>query len=426
MKNEFLSNEKKPYKIPNNWCWLNLLDSFENKTDSKKKIRQEDYLSDGDYAVVDQGKELIGGYTNDKSFLFIGDTPVIVFGDHTRCIKYIDFPFVQGADGVKILKPKKFYNKKCFFYALKSVKIPNMGYRRHYPLFKNLFIPLPPLAEQQRIVNRIESLFSKLDEAKQRIQDVLDSFEVRKAVILHQAFTGKLTAKWRKEHGIENDSWINTPFEDCTYEMQNGLSKRHGDIGEKVSVLRLANILDYGVSVTDLRQIVLNNKEKSTYLLDKGDALMVRVNGSKEIVGKQVMISKDREWAFCDHLIRIKYEPKRVLSKYMVYYSKTQRYREYIEDNMVSSAGQNTISRKGMAHLEVQLPTLPEQIEILQILEDQIGKQQQTKELAERTLVQIDLLKKSILARAFRGELGTNDPKDEKAVELLKRVLQEE
>jgi type I restriction enzyme S subunit len=269
--------------------------------------------------------------------------------------------------------------------------------------FKMTKINIPSIQQQNFLTNRIESLFSKLDEAKQRIQDVLDSFEVRKAAILHQAFTGKLTAKWRKEHGIENDSWINTPFEDCIYEMQNGLSKRHGDIGEKVSVLRLANILDYGVSVTDLRQIVLNNKEKSTYLLDKGDALMVRVNGSKEIVGKQIMISKDREWAFCDHLIRIKYEPKRVLSKYMVYYSKTQRYREYIEDNMVSSAGQNTISRKGMAHLEVQLPTLPEQIEILQILEDQIGKQQQTKEIAERTLVQIDLLKKSILARAFRG-----------------------
>lgn len=82
-----------------------------------------------------------------------------------------------------------------------------MGYRRHFPLFEKYAIPVPPLPEQQRIVDRIESLFSKLDEAKQKAQDALDSFETRKAAILHKAFTGELTAQWRKEHDVGMESW---------------------------------------------------------------------------------------------------------------------------------------------------------------------------------------------------------------------------
>ena len=92
---------------------------------------------------------------------FAGNVPVIIFGDHTRCIKYIDFPFAQGADGVKVLKPKQFFIIKAFYYAFQTVDIPNMGYRRHFPLFEKYAIPVPPLPEQQRIVDRIESLFSK-------------------------------------------------------------------------------------------------------------------------------------------------------------------------------------------------------------------------------------------------------------------------
>lgn len=77
---------EQPYKVPENWCWIHLLDSFENCTDSKKKIPQKEYLQDGKIAVVDQGQNLIGGYTNDREMIFAGNVPVIIFGDHTRCI----------------------------------------------------------------------------------------------------------------------------------------------------------------------------------------------------------------------------------------------------------------------------------------------------------------------------------------------------
>lgn len=413
---------EQPYKVPENWCWVHLLDSFENCTNSKKKIPQKEYLQGGKIAVVDQGQDLVGGYTNNEEMVFAGNLPIIIFGDHTRCIKYIDFPFAQGADGVKVLKPKQFFNSKAFYYAFQTVEIPNMGYRRHFPLFDRYAIPVPPLPEQQRIVDRIESLFAKLDEAKQKAQDALDNFETRKAAILHKAFTGELTTPWRKEHDVEMEQWKQICFDNSFIKMQNGLAKRSGSSGVPYSVLRLANLSDAGISTEDMRTILLDTKEQENYGLKKNDVLMIRVNGSKENVGKQFLLTTDNQWAFCDHIIRIKYK-ENLLPTYMVYFSKSDTYKLYVENHMVSSAGQNTISRKGMASLSIPVPDLREQTEIVHILDDLLAKEQQAKKAAEAVLDQIDLIKKSILARAFRGELGTNNLAEESAVGLVRNII---
>lgn len=269
---------------------------------------------------------------------------------------------------------------------------------------QELHFPLPTLAEQQRIVNRIESMFAKLDEAKEKAQNVVDGFETRKAAILHKAFTGELTAKWRKENGVSDDSWVEKLFDSCIAKMQNGLSKRSGNEGEETVVLRLANMGEDDFDVSDLRTIKLTSKEKNNYSLAKNDVVMIRVNGSKTNVGRQLLVKNNKGWSFCDHIIRIQFEVF-CLPNYMVYFSKTKEYIDYVQDNMVSSAGQNTISRKGLSNLSLKVPTLPEQVEIVRILDIIIEKENKAKQAAEAVLEQIDLLKKSILARAFRGEL---------------------
>ena len=187
MKSDLEQTEiEAPYELPEGWKWIPLLKSFENKTSSNKKLPTKDYSDAGKYAIIDQGQEFIGGYSDKTDFVFDGELPIIVFGDHTKCIKYIDFPFIQGADGVKILKPISIVDSKYFYYALQNIHFPDLGYRRHFPIFKDYQFPLPPtLAEQQRIVNRIESMFAKLDEAKEKAQNVVDGFETRKAAILH-------------------------------------------------------------------------------------------------------------------------------------------------------------------------------------------------------------------------------------------------
>lgn len=392
---------EQPYPVPANWCWVHLLDSFYNCTDSKKKIPQKEYIEDGKIAVVDQGQNLVGGYTNDREMAFSGNLPVIIFGDHTRCIKYIDFPFAQGADGVKVLKPKPFFDAKAFYYAFQNINIPNLGYRRHFPLFDQYTIPLPPFAEQQRIVDRIESLFAKLDEAKQKAQDALDSFETRKAAILHKAFTGELTAQWRKEHGVGMESWKNLYLGDV-FNLQ---------AGKNISA----------------NQIQKEKNEKYKYPCFGGNGIRGYVKnynreGNHPIIGRQgalcgnINVAQGQFYA-TEHAVVVDYKLD-VITTWAVHYLRFLNLNQY-----ATATAQPGLAVSNIVKVPIKYVPYDEQEEIARILDDLLAKEQQAKEAAEGVLEQIDLMKKAILARAFRGELGTNDPREESAVELLKQVL---
>ncbi len=423
---------EQPYKVPENWRWVTL--------DSTTSIIMGQSPSGANTTDDSQYTPLIGGAAD------MGDL-------YPKVTRYTKVPTKLSTNQDLILciratlgKPVYSDKEYCLGRGVAAIR-PHIGNRSFYKYFFNAFeqylydnatgttfaqvssqilqqmpLPLPPLPEQQRIVDRIESLFAKLDEVKQKTQDALDSFETRKAAILHKAFTGELTAQWRKEHGVGMEQWKQICFDNSFIKMQNGLAKRSGSSGVPYSVLRLANLSDAGISTEDMRTILLDTKEQENYGLKKNDVLMIRVNGSKENVGKQFLLTTDNQWAFCDHIIRIKYK-ENLLPAYMVYFSKSDTYKLYVENHMVSSAGQNTISRKGMASLSIPVPDLREQTEIVHILDDLLAKEQQAKDAAETVLEQIDLIKKSILARAFRGELDTNDPAEESAVELVKEVI---
>lgn len=415
-----------PYKLPENWCWLKLVESFDNHTDSKKKIKQKDYLEKGKLAVVDQGQELIGGYTNDVEKSYSGALPIVIFGDHTRCIKFVDFPFAQGADGVKVLRPKPFYLPKAFYYALQSVNIPNLGYRRHFPLFNKFSIPLPPFAEQQRIVDRIESLFAKLDEAKEKAQAVVDSFETRKAAILHKAFTGELTAKWREERGVGMESWHLRTIGEVCENVKVGIvikpSQYYVPQNEGTPAFRSANVRE--CRIDDFDWVYLNEKgmkDNSRSIVHTGDVLVVRSGNPGTAC---VVPERFDGYNAIDILIAVP-NKKIIISDYLCYYTNSPLGKKTVEIGKRGIALTH-FNVKGFSQMPINIPTIPEQVVIVRTLGDLFAQEQQAKEAAEAVLDQIDLMKKSILARAFRGELGTNDPNEESAVELLRQVIEQE
>lgn len=409
-----------PYKLPENWCWLKLVESFDNHTDSKKKIKQKDYLVKGKLAVVDQGQELIGGYTNDVEKSYSGALPIVIFGDHTRCIKFVDFPFAQGADGVKVLRPKPFYLPKAFYYALQSVNIPNLGYRRHFPLFNKFSIPLPPFAEQQRIVDRIESLFAKLDEAKEKAQAVVDSFETRKAAILHKAFTGERTAKWREEHGVGMDSWEKKSVGELCISLKYGTAKK-SDASGNVVVLRMGNLRQGEIDWSDLAYSN-DSDDIEKYKLFSGDVLFNRTN-SAALVGKTAIYRGEHPAIYAGYLIKLDYDHDKIIGDYLNYALNTLDAKKYCNSVKTDGVNQSNINAKKIGAYSFNVPSIPEQEKIVSVIQKLLSKEQQAKEAAEAVLDQIDLMKKSILARAFRGELGTNDPSEESAVELLKQII---
>lgn len=421
LQNALVPKEEQPYKIPSNWCWIRLLESFVNKTDSKKKIKQKDYLEEGNYPIVDQGRDLIGGYTNDDKLIIYIKKPIIVFGDHTRCIKYINFDFVQGADGTKILEPKKIFLEKYFYYAFKNINIPSLGYRRHYPMFNKLKIQIAPINEQQRIVNRIESLFTKLDRAKELIENALAQFEQNKMAILHKAFTGELTVKWRKENNIDLSSWKEKTIDELCTSLKYGTSKKSKPEGSVV-VLRMGNLQNGEIDWSNL--MYTDDKEDiEKYLLKKGDVLFNRTNGSADLIGKTSIYRGEYPAIYAGYLIKLDYG-KDIIGEYLNYIMNSNKARAYCNKIKSSGASQFNINAKKIGAFEIPVPTIEEQQEIVNILDKLLAKYNKIKNL-EQQLEKIELLKKAILAKAFRGELGTNNPDEESAENLLKEILAE-
>lgn len=186
--------------LPSSWEWIPFKQAYDNVTSSSRKLKQKQYLQEGSIPVVDQGKELIGGYTENKNILHESELPCIVFGDHTRCVKYVDFNFVQGADGVKVLKPTELYSPEFSYRALQAVRLPDKGYSRHFKFLKETSFPLPPSNEQKRIAEKITTLEAKSKKAKQALEEAKPLLDKLRQSILASAFRGDLTAEWRKKN----------------------------------------------------------------------------------------------------------------------------------------------------------------------------------------------------------------------------------
>lgn len=440
--------EEQPYEVPENWVWVrlgSLLKEIKNGTTIKQdksgngfSVTRIESLQNQTIDLMRVGTILETEKIKETDWYKSGDITL----SHINSIEHVGktalitdamLPLVHGMNLLRlrffeIYTPDLFQlYSQTYQYKNEIRSRINMAVNQvsiNQKQLSSLEIPLPPLSEQQRIVERIEELFAKLDEAKEGLQEVADSFAVRKAAILHKAFSGELTKQWSLENGVSDESWEEKKFDDCIEKMQNGLSKRKGDEGNNIGVLRLANLGEDDLVLDDLRYILLTEKEEKNYLLSKDDVIMIRVNGSKDNVARQIVINTDEKLAFCDHIIRIKYNPN-IVARYVMYFSKTNAYRKYVEDNMVSSAGQNTISRKGLASLVIPLPSIEEQHEIVRLIDDLLARERAAQQATEQALASIDLMKKSILARAFRGELGTNKASEASALELLRQVLAE-
>ena len=154
------------------------LDVFRDASGGNIKTPQNEFLRKGEIPVVDQGQKLVAGYVNDRARVCNARPPVIVFGDHTRAIKYVDFEFAMGADGTKVLIPKLEADTKFLYYALRAINIPSAGYSRHYKFLKETEIPLPPLAEQKRIagiLDAADALRAKRRESLAQLDSLLQS-----------------------------------------------------------------------------------------------------------------------------------------------------------------------------------------------------------------------------------------------------------
>jgi len=175
-----------------NWQIKNFEDCLEKVTYTNK-IQRKNFLEFGEFPIISQESNFINGYWNNEKDLLKIEKPVIIFGDHTQVLKYIDFDFVLGADGVKILKPKKILDSRYLYYFLKSIDLKNLGYARHYRLLKEIEVSYPEsLVEQKQIVKKLDKLSAQTKKLEKIYQQKINDLEELKKSILKKAFNGEL------------------------------------------------------------------------------------------------------------------------------------------------------------------------------------------------------------------------------------------
>lgn len=422
--------EEQPYQIPENWCWVRLENISKRISDGSHNPPKDagngipilsatnihDHFIDIDAATrwvtENQWKA-----ENERTQIEPNDVLVTIVATigRTAVVKEEIFALQRS---VAVIKPKINSEFLSYFIETPYVQVymnsnakgtAQKGF--YLSSLEQLYCVLPPLAEQQRIVDRIESIFAKLDEAKEKAQAVVDGFELRKSAILHKAFTGELTRAWRKENGQDESNWKRVRF-------------------DEVAEIK-SNLVD-PAEYQEYPHIAPDNIEKKTGVLLEYHTIAEDgvKSGKHRFYAGQILYSKIRPYlskvviATVDGLCSADMYPIDAKGnvKFLWYYMLSDEFLAQAS-NSGSRSVLPKINQKELSRVMVKTTSIEEQQAIADILDSLIAKENAAKEAAESVLDQIDTMKKAVLASAFRGELGTNDPTEASAVELLKSML---
>lgn len=434
---------EQPYKVPENWCWVTLESINQYQSSSIDPSKHPDAFfelysvpsSADDYPEIAMGSEI----GSPKQRVEKGDVLLCKINPRINRVwkvsQYTENILLASSEWIIIRNPyiHSDYLMYClrapYFreYMLSNVSGVGGSLMRAQPKYVQIYpIPISPLSEQQRIVDRIESLFAKLDEAKEKAQDALDSFESCKAAILHKAFTGELTAQWRKEHGVGLDSWAKVKLIDVlTEKPRNGYSPKPVNYITPYKSMTLSATTS-GVFKDEYFKYIDESIPEDSYLwLKPGDILIQRANSLDKVGTSAIYTGREHEFIYPDLMMKLQVV-ETTSPEFVAYSLKRDVSLAYFRANATGTAGNMPkINQKVVSQTPLNLPTFDEQIEIVRTLDSVFAQEQQAKEAAETVLEQINLIKKSILARAFRGELGTNEPSEKCSIELLKRAFLE-
>ena len=435
--------EEQPYEVPENWVWVRLGSLYEvnpkNKADDEldaafipmEKI-SAGMLSEYSYETQEWCKAK-KGHTQfaDGDVAFAKISPCF---ENRKSMMLNNLPnSIGGGTTELIILRNASINQKYTFWTVSDERFIrggvqtysgtvgqqriNMDYVRSYP------IPLPPLSEQQRIVERIEELFAKLDEAKERLQEVADSFAVRKAAILHKAFTGELTKQWRRENGVSDESWEEKKGEDFFEYVTSGSRGWAKYYSDKGSIFVRMGNLNHGtieLDFSDIQYVELPDQvEGQRSKLQKND-ILISITADVGMIG---LVREDMD-AYINQHVALARPKDNLYAEFLAWYFVSDVGLKQMQ-NKQRGATKIGLGLQDIRSIILKIPSLPEQHEIVRLIDELLARERAAQQAAEQALASIDLMKKSILARAFRGELGTNKASETSALELLKQVLAE-
>jgi type I restriction enzyme S subunit len=433
--------------LPEGWVTKVSIDGFSQISTNGKNVKTKECISDGHFPVVDQGQKLIAGFVNDKSKVIQIIDPIILFGDHTRIIKWVDFDFVPGADGTKILSPLSFLNARFAYYQLRSLDIPDKGYSRHFKFLKELIFSIPPLAEQKVIADKLDTLLAQVETTKARLDRIPQILKTFRQSVLAAAVSGKLTEEWRSHNKLKETArtlkqrWLFERIsrfdkeqeelialgkqkkakkfkEPLEPDLQTGTVEAIPDSWELVSVSQFAECLD------NLRVPVKKEMRQAS----KGLYPYFGANGQVDKVDDYlfddeiVMVTEDETFYGRTKPIAYRYSGKCWVNNHAhVLKAPTKESNDFlcfalmyykITPWLSGTTGRAKLTQAALNTLPLGLPPVDEQIEIVHRVEQLFAHVDQIEQQVQPAQQRVDKLTQSILAKAFRGELTSQWRKD--------------
>ena len=431
---------EQPYAVPENWRWVRLGYGYE--ITSSKRIHKSDWRGSG--VPFYRTRELVKlskyGFVDNELFIenelyeSIKETygvpqieDILISGVGTIGVPYVvsdkkSFYFKDG--NIIWLKSNKIFNSLFIFYLYKT---PFMYSQIHdmasgttvdtYTIVnaKKTMVPLPPRAEQERIVARIESLFARLDKAREKVDAVLGRCAARKAALLHKAFSGELTAAWRKARGIGLESWEEKALKDCgqwcgggTPSMMQSSYWNDGDILWITPKDMKADCIEDTMLKVSMEGI--NNS--AAVLVEKPSLLFVMRSGILKRILPIAMVDKP----FCVNQDLKVLQINRCINLRFLFYQCVCYEREILKQCVKSGTTVESVVYNKLLAFKIRLPKPEEQAEIVRILDELLARERRARDAAERVAARIEQIKRAVLTKAFRGELGTNDPAEPAAL----------
>lgn len=453
-----------PYEVPENWVWTKLnvvcdvrdgthdsptyikegipLITSKNLKNGKIIFENINYISDEDHKLISK-----------RSKVDICDILFAMIGTIGNAVLITDMPIDFSIKNVALFKSRNKINDRFIYYYvqsfmyMKEIEKNLKGSTQKFIALGKLrdsYVSLPPLKEQQRIVDKIESLFEKLDKAKDLIQEARDHFEKRKSAILEMAFRGELTRNYEKINiGYDSIDELNEVEKQYMkkinlkwnyYRIKDIAEVKGGKRlpkGEKLVIentgypyLRAGNLKNGSVLKDDIQYLTKDVQEKvKNYTISSKDVYITIVGAC---IGDVGIIPDEFSGAnLTENAAKICNIKDEIIDKtFLMRWLGSPIGQNLIKGNILSATlGKLALTR--IRDIIVPLPSLEEQKEIVRILDNLLEKESKIEELTNLE-EQIELIKKSILAKAFRGKLGTNVPEEESAIELLKEILSKE
>jgi len=357
--------------LPSHWEILAFTDCLKKiRTKKKPSIPKRNYQEYGEFPVIDQGASFVAGWTDSVESVISDNLPVVIFGDHTRVFKYVDFPFALGADGTQLLYPNdEILDSHFFYYALLNLKVPNKGYNRHYRYLREFSVVCPPLSEQRAIAHVLQTI----QEAKFTRQREIALERERKAALMDHLFSHGTKGEPRKQTEIGEipESWEVLPFKKIMLTgTQNGIYKSKDYYGKGSLIADMKDIFKEGdiLKIQEMDRVNLDSNELEKFSLHRGDLVFARRSFKPGGAGKcQYVPPLDESVVFSSSLIRVSLKQS-INSEFYAYFLNSKSGRRLI-DRIVRVLAVSGVSGSDLKNLLIPvLSTESEQITIAETL----------------------------------------------------------